>query len=347
MASHRVCNPPKQNANRANPVNRVLSVTAPFGRVRRVLQEALDNFFMGPLRKDRMAKPKVFCVSGGGASAGAYLIWFKALPKDIDLELLDIPGRGLRKSEAPLTALEDIVDDFYSIVKQKVEKDSPPYFFVGYCFGATIVYELCRKIKKEGLSLPKRVFFASSDPTPELSVPLFDNPSCEEPLRELAVRYFPESIFPDREKTGKIARRFVGQMAKNHRRYNRLVPVTMEELFPNLPPDDPAYAERACAVDFANDTLVLLYEDYRMGGQWQKRKDRLEPVSVDMTIFAGKDDAIVPVEKASLWKQWALADCDIQIIDGSHAFVFEEPGYRQCVEALARAVRSYEKDPVK
>ena len=61
-----------------------------------------------------------------------------------------------------------------------------------------------------------------------------------------------------------------------------------------------------------------------------------------MTIFAGKDDELVPVKEAARWSEFADGACDLELIEGGHVFIFEEPGYRQCVESLVRAVRRYE-----
>lgn len=289
-----------------------------------------------------MGKKKVFCVSGGGASAGAYLIWFKALPEDIDLELLEVPGRGLRKSEPSCNSMEEIVEDFYEIIRRKVRDDSIQYYLVGYCFGVSVIYELYRKIKNSGFIMPKRLFFAGGDPIDKPRTYLFADPNREEMLNDMVTRYFPESIFRDRNQTQKIASRFINLLFKKYQKYERLIPVTIEEMFPNSSEHELNYLEKSKAVDFANETLRLLDSDLRIECAARNHSSQFDRVSVDMTIFAGKDDELVPVKEAARWSEFADGVCDLELIEGGHVFIFEEPGYRQCVESLVRVVRRYE-----
>lgn len=292
-----------------------------------------------------MSKKKAFCVSGGGASVGAYLIWFKALPKDIDLELLEVPGRGLRKGEIPCETMEDIVEDFYAIIRSKVKSDSVQYYLIGYCFGVSVVYELYRRIKQDGFIMPKRLFFAGGDPIDKPRVYLFADPSREEMLKSMVVRYFPESIFRNRYQAQKIASRFVHFLFKKYKKYGRLIPVTVDEMFPDSSKSDSDYLEKTKAVDFANETLELLDVDLLIECEAREHPNRFERVSVDVTILAGKDDKLVPVEEAARWSEFTDGVCDLELIEGGHVFLFEEPGYRQCVDVLVRAARLYEQEP--
>ena len=101
---------------------------------------------------------KLFCIPGAGASAVMFLPWMKELngSEDFKLCLLEIPGRGMRKKDAPAKTMEELVD----VLIQKIDiqlKPDESYVIYGYCFGAIIGYELCRKLRMLGKKEP---FFA-------------------------------------------------------------------------------------------------------------------------------------------------------------------------------------------
>lgn len=286
-------------------------------------------------------KRKVFCISGGGASAGAYLAWFKYLPGNLMLELLEIPGRGLRKGEPHVSSFESLIDDFCATITEKTADSPEPYYLFGYCFGGTIAYELCLRMAERNVRPPRRIFLAAAIPTDCPHEMVFANPANEEKVAGIAEQYFPASVFPNRREARQLSKRFVHLLFKRYGQYKTMVPITFEELFPNVDESDPAFIEKEKALDFANDTQYLLNLDLTMDQQIRAAQRTFEHLAVDITALAGRTDPLSPVEEVGRWEQYADAAFDLQIIDGGHGFAFEEPGSKQCVDAVAGADRCY------
>lgn len=286
-------------------------------------------------------KRKVFCISGGGASASAYLAWFRHLPSTLMLELLEIPGRGLRKDEPCAASFESLVDDFLATVAQKTAGSQEPYYLFGYCFGGTIAYELCLRMAQEGVQLPHHLFLAAASPTDCPHKMIFSDSENEPKVESIAEQYFPASVFPDRREAKRLSKRFVHLLFKKYARYGTLVPITFEELFPNADALDSASAEKTKALDFANDTQHLLNLDLTMDQQIRASKQSFAHVPVSITALAGTGDSLTPVDDIARWERYTDGNFSLEVINGGHGFAFEEPGCKQCVDAIVEADRCY------
>ncbi|OKP94766.1 thioesterase II family protein [Paenibacillus sp. P32E] len=107
---------------------------------------------------------RLCCVSHAGSSASIYMSWQKYHNDHIKIEPLEIAGRGKRFGEPFAQTLSDCVEDiFQSMVADSVFNGSA-YSLFGHSMGATIVYELYRKIKLLNLVQPKHIFLSGQKP---------------------------------------------------------------------------------------------------------------------------------------------------------------------------------------
>ena len=65
------------------------------------------------------------------------------LCEDIELQLLELPGRGSRYDEPLCESIDDMVNDSYSLISRQL--DGFPFAIFGYSMGSLIAYELTHK----------------------------------------------------------------------------------------------------------------------------------------------------------------------------------------------------------
>ncbi|MEQ1879232.1 MAG: alpha/beta fold hydrolase, partial [Bdellovibrionia bacterium] len=78
-----------------------------------------------------------------GGSAAAYHKWHRTLPEWVELVLVELPGRGRRFQEAPLTDFDETVRDLSGQIQLDVRA---PYAFAGHSMGALLAFELAHEV---------------------------------------------------------------------------------------------------------------------------------------------------------------------------------------------------------
>lgn len=111
------------------------------------------------LRPRPVGQPRLrlFCFPYAGGSAAVYHQWPAALPAEIELLAVQYPGRATRMREAPHTKLSPILDDIESALTPLLDR---PYAFFGHSMGATVAFELARRLQAAGRPLPKHLFLS-------------------------------------------------------------------------------------------------------------------------------------------------------------------------------------------
>lgn len=87
-----------------------------------------------------MRTMQLFCVPHAGGSATSYLRWRKQLPADVDVQPIELPGRGPRIGQPLLTSAYAAGAD---VAERILEARTPgvPYAIWGHSMGALIAYE--------------------------------------------------------------------------------------------------------------------------------------------------------------------------------------------------------------
>lgn len=111
------------------------------------------------LRPKPLAQPRLrlFCFPYAGGSATVYHSWPASLPNDIELLAAQYPGRATRLREAPCLRLDAILDDLEQSIAALLDR---PYAFFGHSMGATIAFELARRLQASSKPLPKHLFLS-------------------------------------------------------------------------------------------------------------------------------------------------------------------------------------------
>jgi surfactin synthase thioesterase subunit len=106
------------------------------------------------------------CLPCAGASASMYLRWRRHLPPSIRLLTLELPGRGSRIAEKPLTSYTDLV----SLLASELAAVQGPYALLGHSMGALLAYGVCRELAASKRPLP-RILLASACAAPSMRDP--------------------------------------------------------------------------------------------------------------------------------------------------------------------------------
>jgi medium-chain acyl-[acyl-carrier-protein] hydrolase len=118
-----------------------------------------------PLRKpDPKTQLRLFCFPYAGAGALIFRKWSDALPRDIEVCPIQLPGRGTRLIEPPFTRLPCLVEALARALDPLLDK---PFAFFGHSLGALIAFELARQIRRQYGVHPVRLF-ASAGRAPQI-----------------------------------------------------------------------------------------------------------------------------------------------------------------------------------
>ncbi len=133
-----------------------------------------------PFRKpDPQTRLRLFCFPYAGAGALIFRKWSDALPRDIEVCPIQLPGRGTRLKEPPFTKLSSLIEALTRALDPLLDK---PFAFFGHSLGALIGFELARQIRRQYGVHPVRLF-ASAGRAPQI------------PHRALPIHTLPDNQF--------------------------------------------------------------------------------------------------------------------------------------------------------
>jgi surfactin synthase thioesterase subunit len=94
------------------------------------------------------ARLRLYCFAYAGGSAASFAEWHSALPAEIDVCALQLPGRGARYGEPAMTSMPELVD---ALGRALAPMDSVPCVFFGHSLGALVAFELARHWASRGV----------------------------------------------------------------------------------------------------------------------------------------------------------------------------------------------------
>ncbi|MBI2893046.1 MAG: thioesterase [Deltaproteobacteria bacterium] len=158
------------------------------------------------MRPNPAARLRVFAFpyAGGGAMV-TFRGWAQALPKEVELCPVQLPGRENRLRERPIGELAPLIDELVRALGPLFDR---PFAFYGHCLGALIGFELARRLRRDGRREPVRLF-VSGQRAPQVGYSeevrrvyhLSDDELIDE-LRRLGG--VPEEVLADREFMGEM-----------------------------------------------------------------------------------------------------------------------------------------------
>jgi len=95
---------------------------------------------------------RVFCFPFAGGAAHAYFAWTKRLTADVELCLVELPGRGRRIAEEPVPQLNSLVSEITAVLLPLMAEK--PFALYGHSMGALILFEVARQLRRSGGPTP-------------------------------------------------------------------------------------------------------------------------------------------------------------------------------------------------
>ncbi len=137
------------------------------------------------LRPKPVAQPRLrlFCFPYAGGSAALYHQWPIALPADIELLAVQYPGRATRMREKACTQLEPVIDDIQKAIAPLLDR---PFAFFGHSMGATVAFELTRRMLAANQRSPTHLFLSGRS-APHL-------PPVKSPIHSLSKQAFIDAM---------------------------------------------------------------------------------------------------------------------------------------------------------
>lgn len=145
------------------------------------------------------ASLRLFCFPRAGAGVSAFRGWAEDSHPQMEIAIIQSPGREARLAEPPVTSMAELV---CSAAKAISAMQDRPFAFYGHSLGGKVAFETARELRRRGLALPLHLFVAacSGPAIPWVHAPLreLDDVAL---LREIQKRYggVPEAIVEDPE----------------------------------------------------------------------------------------------------------------------------------------------------
>ncbi|MFB8759391.1 alpha/beta fold hydrolase [Streptomyces nigra] len=140
----------------------------------------------------------LYCLPYAGCSARVFESWKAYAPEFLNILPVELPGRGSRCTDNPISDLSGLLDDLSSAIDAD---GRVPYGIFGHSFGAIIAYELGRRVISDGRPRPSTLVVSACRPphlaTPE--VPVFDRPDRDFRKRLLELRGTPPELLENDE----------------------------------------------------------------------------------------------------------------------------------------------------
>jgi surfactin synthase thioesterase subunit len=101
------------------------------------------------------ARLRLYCLGRAGAGATPFRSWEELVGPGVELDGVRLPGRENRIREPPLSSAAAVVEELSPVVADDGET---PFALFGHCFGALVMFELARELRRRGLPEPVALF---------------------------------------------------------------------------------------------------------------------------------------------------------------------------------------------
>jgi medium-chain acyl-[acyl-carrier-protein] hydrolase len=125
---------------------------------------------------------RLWCLGRAGAGATPFRAWEELVGPGVELCAVRLPGRENRVREPPLSSAAAIVEELSPVVAGDA---GTPFALFGHCFGALVMFELARALRREGLPSPDALFVGEQIAPATVGLPGDGELSRDEFLRRL------------------------------------------------------------------------------------------------------------------------------------------------------------------
>ena len=110
--------------------------------------------WLARFRPSAQARLRLFCFPYAGGGALAFRAWPAAMPAEIEVCPVQLPGREGRLSEPALTRVAAVAEEAADALLPYMDK---PFAFFGHSMGAFVAFEVTRLLRQRGGPRPARL----------------------------------------------------------------------------------------------------------------------------------------------------------------------------------------------
>ncbi|MBU8567928.1 thioesterase [Virgibacillus pantothenticus] len=110
------------------------------------------------LNKSQKPLYRLFCFPHAGGGCSTYSSWTEYCGEDIEIIVVQLPGRENRINEVPLDNLDIITELITHDISQFSDK---PFAFFGHSLGSILSYEVCKTLLNNKKPYPTHLFLSS------------------------------------------------------------------------------------------------------------------------------------------------------------------------------------------
>ncbi|MEO1051553.1 MAG: alpha/beta fold hydrolase [Bacteroidota bacterium] len=125
--------------------------------------QADSHWFVVP-RSNPEAQIKLFCFHDAGGNSTLYQEWSDQINAEVEVNLIEMPGRGKRVADSNYEQMDAFVRAFVPELIKRAE--GKPFVFFGHSMGGALQFEVAKELRRRGEALPEMMFISS---TPELT----------------------------------------------------------------------------------------------------------------------------------------------------------------------------------
>jgi len=101
---------------------------------------------------------RLLCLPFAGGSSFAFNGWARALAPAVEVNAIELPGRGRRLKEKALDRMDAIVDEVLAVLVPTADE---PFSLYGHSMGALVALEVARELRRRRLPPPSRLLVAA------------------------------------------------------------------------------------------------------------------------------------------------------------------------------------------
>jgi surfactin synthase thioesterase subunit len=90
---------------------------------------------------------RLFCFSYAGGGAAVFRPWADALPAEVEVCAVQLPGRESRFRDAPITSMQGLVDALLPALLPDLDR---PFALFGHSMGSLVAFEVARALQRRG-----------------------------------------------------------------------------------------------------------------------------------------------------------------------------------------------------
>lgn len=124
----------------------------------------MKNSWFIKQKPNKKADLRLICFPYAGGSASTYMSWANSLPENVELVIIQAPGRGIRIAEQAFSNMYSLVNELISVIPSVLDK---PYILFGHSMGSRVAFELMHQLKVVKQPLPLH-FIASGSRGPHI-----------------------------------------------------------------------------------------------------------------------------------------------------------------------------------